>query len=110
MDRRGKRIVSALVDLPSALPTAVAGIALTALYAQNGWLGRFLVPLGIDVAFTPLGIVVALIFIGLPFVVRSVEPVLADIGPEIEERRSRSERAGSRRCGWSSFRRSSPPG
>ena len=84
-DFPGKRIVSALVDLPFALPTAVAGIALTALYAENGWLGRYLVPLGIKIAFTPLGIVVALIFIGLPFVVRSVEPVLADIGPEIEE-------------------------
>ncbi|HEU0134857.1 MAG TPA: sulfate ABC transporter permease subunit CysT [Allosphingosinicella sp.] len=81
----GKKIVSALVDLPFALPTAVAGIALTALYAENGWLGRFLVPLGIDVAFTPMGIVVALVFIGLPFVVRSVEPVLADIGGEVEE-------------------------
>jgi sulfate transport system permease protein len=84
-DFPGKRIVSALVDLPFALPTAVAGIALTALYAENGWLGRYLVPLGIDVAFTPLGIVVALVFIGLPFVVRSVEPVLADIGAEVEE-------------------------
>lgn len=81
----GKRVVNALVDLPFALPTAVAGIALTALYAENGWLGQWLVPLGIHVAFTPLGIVVALIFIGLPFVVRAVEPVLGDIGAEIEE-------------------------
>ena len=81
----GKRIVSALVDLPFALPTAVAGIALTALYAPNGWLGRYLVPLGIDVAFQPLGVVVALTFIGLPFVVRTVEPVLADLGADVEE-------------------------
>lgn len=81
----GKRIVSALVDLPFALPTAVAGIALTALYAPNGWLGRWLVPLGIDIAFTPLGIVVALVFVGLPFVVRTVEPVLADLGLDVEE-------------------------
>ncbi|HEY0411738.1 MAG TPA: sulfate ABC transporter permease subunit CysT [Allosphingosinicella sp.] len=81
----GKRVVNALVDLPFALPTAVAGIALTALYAENGWLGRYLVPLGIRVAFTPLGIIVALIFIGLPFVVRSVEPVLADVPREVEE-------------------------
>lgn len=81
----GKRIVSALVDLPFALPTAVAGIALTALYAPNGWIGQYLEPLGIKVAFTALGITVALVFIGLPFVVRSVEPVLADLGREVEE-------------------------
>ena len=81
----GKRLVGALVDLPFALPTAVAGIALTALYAPNGWIGRFLDPLGIKVAFTPLGITIALVFIGLPFVVRSVEPVLADLGTEVEE-------------------------
>jgi sulfate/thiosulfate transport system permease protein len=78
----GKRIIGALVDLPFALPTAVAGIALTALYAPNGWI---LDPLGIKVAFTPLGITVALVFIGLPFVVRSVEPVLADLGKDVEE-------------------------
>lgn len=81
----GKRVVSALVDLPFALPTAVAGIALTALYAPNGWIGQYLDAFGIKVAFTPLGIVVALVFIGLPFVVRSVEPVLADLGKEVEE-------------------------
>ena len=81
----GKRIVNALVDLPFALPTAVAGIALTALYAENGWIGGLLAPLGVKVAFTPLGVVVALIFIGLPFVVRSVEPVLADLGADVEE-------------------------
>ncbi|MEY2884632.1 MAG: hypothetical protein RL490_2356, partial [Pseudomonadota bacterium] len=81
----GRRIVSALVDLPFALPTAVAGIALTALYAPNGWIGRVLAPLGIDVAFTPLGVVIALVFVGLPFVVRTVEPVLADMGVDVEE-------------------------
>jgi sulfate transport system permease protein len=81
----GKRIIDALVDLPFALPTAVAGIALTAVYAQNGPIGRFLQPLGISVAFTPLGIIVALTFIGLPFVVRTVQPVLQAMDPEIEE-------------------------
>ena len=81
----GKRIIDCLIDLPFALPTAVAGIALTALYAGNGWLGQFLEPLGLEIAFTPLGIVVALIFIGLPFVVRTVEPVLRDFDAEVEE-------------------------
>jgi sulfate transport system permease protein len=81
----GKRLVDALVDLPFALPTAVAGIALTAVYAHNGWIGRWLEPLGITVAFTPLGVVVALTFIGLPFVVRTVQPVLEDLDKEIEE-------------------------
>ena len=81
----GKKIVDALIDLPFALPTAVAGIALTALYAGNGWLGSVLEPLGIKVAFTPLGILVALTFIGLPFVVRTVQPVLEDIDTELEE-------------------------
>jgi len=81
----GKKIIDALVDLPFALPTAVAGIALTALYSPNGWLGRFLEPLGIKVAFTPLGVVVALTFIGLPFVVRTVQPVLEDAERELEE-------------------------
>jgi sulfate transport system permease protein len=81
----GKKIVDALVDLPFALPTAVAGIALTALYSSNGWLGRFLEPLGIKVAFTPLGVVVALTFIGLPFVVRTVQPILEDAERELEE-------------------------
>jgi sulfate transport system permease protein len=83
-DFPGRRIVDALIDLPFALPTAVAGIALTALYAGNGWLGQFLEPLGIRIAFTPLGIVVALIVIGLPFVVRTVEPVLQDLDGEVE--------------------------
>ena len=81
----GKAVVEALVDLPFALPTAVAGIALTSLYTENGWLGRYLTPLGIKVAFTPLGVIVALTFIGLPFVVRSVQPVLADVDAEVEE-------------------------
>ncbi len=81
----GARVVDALVDLPFALPTAVAGIALTSLYAANGWLGRWLEPAGVRVAFTPLGIIVALTFIGLPFVVRTLQPVLADLDTEIEE-------------------------
>lgn len=81
----GQRIIDALVDLPFALPTAVAGIALTALYAGNGWVGRWLEPLGFKVAFTPLGILVALTFIGLPFVVRTVQPVLEDLDTELEE-------------------------
>ena len=81
----GRRIVDALVDLPFALPTAVAGIALTALYAPNGWIGALLAPLGIKVAFTRLGILIALTFIGLPFVVRTLEPVLQDLDPEFEE-------------------------
>jgi sulfate/thiosulfate transport system permease protein len=81
----GHRIVDAIVDLPLALPTAVAGIALTALYAGNGWVGAPLERAGLKVAFTPLGITVALIFIGLPFVVRTVQPVLQDLEPEVEE-------------------------
>jgi sulfate transport system permease protein len=80
-----KRLVDAIIDLPFALPTAVAGIALTALYAPNGWLGAQLAPLGIKVAFTPAGIVVALIFVGLPFVVRTLQPVLDDLDQEVEQ-------------------------
>ena len=80
-----KRIVEALVDLPFALPTAVAGIALTAIYSKNGWVGQWLEPYGIKVAFSELGVFVALTFIGLPFVVRTLEPVLAELEPEIEE-------------------------
>jgi sulfate transport system permease protein len=80
-----KRIVEALVDLPFALPTAVAGIALTAIYSKNGWVGRWLEPYGFKIAFTELGVFVALTFIGLPFVVRTLEPVLAELEPEIEE-------------------------
>ncbi len=81
----GKRLVDAIVDLPFALPTAVAGIALAAVYAEHGWIGRWLAPLGLKVAFTPLGVLVALTFIGLPFVVRTVEPVLADFERAQEE-------------------------
>jgi sulfate transport system permease protein len=80
-----KKLCDAMVDIPFALPTAVAGIALTALYAPNGWIGQYLQPLGVQVAFTPLGIVLALIFIGLPFVVRTVQPVLEDMSRELEE-------------------------
>jgi sulfate transport system permease protein len=81
----GKRVVDALVDLPFALPTAVAGIALTALYAPHGWIGAWLAPLGLRVAFTRLGVLVALTFIGLPFVVRTLQPILLELEPEIEE-------------------------
>ena len=81
----GRRIFDAIVDLPFALPTAVAGIALTALYAPNGWIGQLLAPVGVQVAYTPLGILIALIFIGLPFVVRTVQPVLEEFDREIEE-------------------------
>jgi sulfate/thiosulfate transport system permease protein len=81
----GRRIVDALVDLPFALPTAVAGIALTAICAPNGWIGSLVDPLGIKIAFTPLGVVVALTFIGLPFVVRTVQPLLLDLEAEVEE-------------------------
>lgn len=81
----GKKIIDSLIDLPFALPTAVAGIALTAIYAPNGWIGKWLEPLGIKVAFTPLGITIALVFIGLPFVVRTVQPVLQDMEKDTEE-------------------------
>ncbi|AEG08256.1 sulfate ABC transporter permease subunit CysT (plasmid) [Sinorhizobium meliloti WSM1022] len=81
----GKRVIDAMVDLPFALPTAVAGIALTTLYAPNGWIGSLLAPLGIKIAFTPAGIVVALIFVGLPFVVRTVQPIMEEIDKEVEE-------------------------
>ena len=80
-----KRVLDAVVDLPFALPTAVAGIALTSLYAGNGWLGQLLEPMGIQVAFTPLGVIVALTFVGLPFIVRTVQPVLQDLEHEVEE-------------------------
>ncbi|WP_337270025.1 sulfate ABC transporter permease subunit CysT [Oryzifoliimicrobium ureilyticus] len=81
----GKRVIDAMVDLPFALPTAVAGIALTTLYAPNGWIGQFLTPLGIKIAFTPIGIVIALVFVGLPFVVRTVQPIIEEIDKEVEE-------------------------
>jgi sulfate transport system permease protein len=80
-----KRLIDAIVDLPFALPTAVAGIALSTLYAPKGWLGRWLVPLHVKVAYTPLGIVVALLFIGLPFIVRTLQPVLEELDPEVEQ-------------------------
>jgi sulfate transport system permease protein len=96
----GKRLVDALVDLPFALPTAVAGIALTSLYVPNGWLGQFLVPRGIHVAFTWLGITLAMAFVGSPFVVRSVQPVIEDFDRELEEA-ARSLGANS----WQIFRR-----
>jgi len=81
----GRSLVDAVVDLPFALPTAVSGIALTAVYSKNGWIGRFLEPLGIRAAFSPLGITIALTFIGLPFVIRTVQPVLEDLDAELEE-------------------------
>jgi sulfate transport system permease protein len=96
----GRRVIDAMVDLPFALPTAVAGIALASLYAKNGWIGRWLEPLGLDVAYTPLGVVVALTFIGLPFVVRTVQPVLRDLDPEVEE--SAASLGAGR---WQTFRR-----
>lgn len=83
-DFPGKRLADALIDLPFALPTAVAGIALTALYAQNGPIGGLLAPLGVKIAYTPVGVVVAMIFVGLPFVVRSIQPVLQDLDQEVE--------------------------
>ncbi len=96
----GRKIVDALIDLPFALPTAVAGIALTAIYAKNGWIGSFLEPHGIDIAFRPAGVLVALIFIGLPFVVRTVQPVLEDLEAEFEEA---AASLGANR--WQSFQR-----
>jgi sulfate transport system permease protein len=81
----GRKLVDAMVDLPFALPTAVAGIALTSIYSEHGWIGRLLAPLGVKVAFTPLGVIVALTFIGLPFVVRTVQPVLLDLEIDVEE-------------------------
>jgi sulfate transport system permease protein len=96
---RGRRILDALVDLPFALPTAVAGIALSALYAPNGWVGALFAPYGIKIAYTPLGIWIALVFIGLPFVVRSVQPVLAEVDKELEEA---SATLGASR--WRTFR------
>jgi sulfate/thiosulfate transport system permease protein len=96
----GRAVIDACVDLPFALPTSVAGIALTTVYSANGWLGRFLAAVGVPVAFTRLGVVVALTFIGLPFVVRAVQPVLEDIDPEVEDAAS-SLGAGR----WQVFRR-----
>jgi sulfate transport system permease protein len=84
-DFPGRRLLDAFIDLPFALPTAVAGIALTAIYAPKGWVGQFLTPLGIKIAYTPIGIFIALVFIGLPFVVRTLQPVLEDLDREVEE-------------------------
>jgi sulfate/thiosulfate transport system permease protein len=96
----GRSVVDAIIDLPFALPTAVAGIALTALYAPQGWIGKYITKLGFQIAFTPLGIVIALILIGLPFVVRTVQPVLEDMDKEQEEA---SATLGASR--WQTFRR-----
>jgi sulfate/thiosulfate transport system permease protein len=96
----GRRLLDALVDLPFALPTAVAGIALTAIYSQNGWVGRWLEPLGVKIAYTQIGIVIALIFIGLPFAVRTLQPVLETLGREQEE--AAASLGASR---WTSLRR-----
>jgi sulfate transport system permease protein len=81
----GRRILDALIDLPFALPTAVAGIALTAIYAPNGWIGQWLVPLGIKVAYTPLGVLLAMVFVGFPFVVRTLQPVLQSLEQDVED-------------------------
>ena len=81
----GRRLVDALVDLPFALPTAVAGIALTSLYAEHGWIGALFAPWGLKIAYTPLGIIIALVAVGLPFIVRAVQPVLQDFDAEVEE-------------------------
>ncbi|WP_282935373.1 sulfate ABC transporter permease subunit CysT [Paenibacillus sp. RC67] len=96
----GKRFIDALVDLPFALPTAVAGIALTTIYSQNGWIGSILEPLGIKVAFSPIGITLALTFIGIPFVVRTLQPVIEELEKEIEEA---AVSLGARR--WRTFRK-----
>jgi sulfate transport system permease protein len=96
----GRRILDAIIDIPFALPTAVAGIALTTLYAESGWIGGLLAPLGVQVAFTPLGIFVALVFIGLPFVVRTTQPVLQDLEKELEE-----AAASLGASGWTRVRR-----
>jgi sulfate transport system permease protein len=96
----GKKLIDAMIDLPFALPTAVSGIALTAVYSRNGWIGRYLEPWGIKVAFTPLGIIVALIFIGLPFIVRTVQPAIEELDRDTEE--AAASLGASR---WQSFRR-----
>lgn len=96
----GKRLMDGLIDLPFALPTAVAGIALTTLYAENGWLGQFFYSVGIPTAFSPVGITIALIFVGIPFVTRSVQPVLKDLDPQIEEA---ADTLGATK--WLTFRR-----
>ena len=105
----GRSLADSLIDMPLALPTAVAGIALTALFAPNGWIGALLAPLGIKVAYTPLGILVALIFVGLPFVVRTLEPVIMDLPTRRRGgRRNARGDAARRRCAASCCRRSAP--
>jgi sulfate transport system permease protein len=99
-DFPGKRVFDGLVDLPFAMPTAVAGIALTSIYAPTGWIGQWFEPLGVQIAFTPIGITIALIFIGLPFVVRTIQPVLQDLDKQYEEA---AETLGANR--WQTFRR-----
>jgi len=96
----GKRLVDAIVDLPFALPTAVSGIALTAIYAPNGWLGQWFEPWGIQAVFSPLGVTIVLTFIGLPFVVRTLQPALEDLDPQLEEA---AASLGADR--WQTFRR-----
>jgi sulfate transport system permease protein len=96
----GRKFIDAVVDLPFALPTAVSGIALTAIFARNGWIGQYLEPLGIKIAFTPIGITIALVFIGLPFVVRTLQPALEELDGELEE--AASSLGASR---WTTFRR-----
>lgn len=96
----GRKFIDAIVDLPFALPTAVSGIALTAIFARNGWIGQYLEPLGIKIAFTPIGITIALIFIGLPFVVRTLQPALEELDVELEE--AAASLGASR---WITFRR-----
>jgi len=100
----GKRIIDSLVDLPLALPTAIAGLVYSALYVENGWLGRWLVPMGIEAAYTRLAIVLVLVFIGLPFVVRTVQPLLEELDPECEE--ASATLGGTR---WETFRRVTLP-
>ncbi len=95
----GRRVIDAMIDLPFALPTAVAGIALTALYSANGWIGSLIEPLGFKVAYTPRGVVVALMFVGLPFIVRTLQPVVADLDREVERA---AETLGASR--WQAFR------
>ncbi len=104
-DFPGKRLLHAMIDLPFALPTAVAGIALTPLYSRTGWLGAPLAQLGIKVAYTPLGIIIAMVFISLPFVVRTIEPVLEEAERQSRRLPRRSARRGGRRSCASSFRR-----
>ena len=98
-DFPGRRLMDGLIDLPFALPTAVAGISLTTLYAENGWLGHFFYGAGVPSAFSPLGITIALVFVGLPFVARNVQPVLKDLDPELEEA-AEMLGAGSARTFW----------